>query len=486
MASSSQRLLGESWASWSSEDADQSTCIDSDDEIYPEMDFLSSNPSTGPDNAVSFDGSLMQPTHFPQNASSMVSTPGPELIMPSIHEDYTPDGSWFVARPSTQAANPLGSRGPVSRDPPSRVPTESTRDNNNEKRVDQVVSNKSPSASRITDCLGNHRFHTKPLLLVGILLLIVGYLGKTSFSFITTVSTSIMQQPGPDAFSRVKPPRRYQLILDFHARLGQLLNPSNEAASLLPMLLKDGESEVVDLCGFWADDMGSKHELEFECNNALVVIRQARELIGSLFWRHGSVALDDIDRELARIKILLASSSVNEFDSLGDRIMAALNLHSKRPTSKQAISEAWYRQAETAFELAVSKQVNQISNVHELLNLFHTRLQPISEIVSNSRTEEEATRCGSHYTGGERDTSLASFLKNIRCTVEGSLTLLLPFSPKGLRPATYISGAVKQTIREKLRRADEKQQAAAMVANTLVTQLKDLQRDWERDLVHFT
>ncbi|OAX78640.1 hypothetical protein ACJ72_07051 [Emergomyces africanus] len=472
MAASSQpgttRFLGESWASWSPEDADQSTCIDSDDEIYPEleMDFPSSNPSIGPDNAVSFNSSPMHPPpNFAQDAS-LVSIQGPELIMPSIHEDYAEDGSWFFPRPSDRAE--------LARNSPSRVPTDSTHDNR--KQNDQVLPNETPSP-HIKGGLGNHRLSKQPLL-VGVLLLFAAYLVKISFSSSITNRASSMQ-PASEMLNQAKPPRRYQLILDSRARLGQIFNPSNEAASVLPMLLKDSESEVGDLCSLWAADMGSKHELEFECNNTLVGIRQIRELVGSLLWRLVPATLDDIDRELARIKRLIDHSSVTmEWDSMSDRIMAALHLHLKRPTSKQAISEVWYKQAETAFELAVSKQVNQISYLQELLNLFHTHLQPISDVVSNSRSEEETTRCGSHYLDDEGNTSLASFLKNIRCTVAGSLALL-SFSPEGRRPANYIRGEIKRTFRSKLERADVKQQTAAIAVNTLVTQLREIQRDWE-------
>ncbi|EEQ89667.1 uncharacterized protein BDCG_04787 [Blastomyces dermatitidis ER-3] len=465
MASSSQsqtfRSLGESWASWSPEDADQLTCIDSDDEIYSEMDFPSSNPSTGPDNS-----SQLQPSHFLQDAS-IVSSPGPELIMPSIHEEYSPDGSSFVRHPSTQAANPPG---PGIR--LTQVPAKSPH--NNVTRSIQALPSRRPS-SNITDRLGSREYSRKPLL-AGILLLCALYLVTTLLSPSMTESPSATKS-GPETSYRSKLPHRYQLILDSRARLGQLLHPSNEAASLLPVLLKESESEVVELCGLLADDMGSKLELEFECNNALVVIRQARELIESLFW-HGSVALDDIDRELARIKRLLVHSPKNELDSLSDRFMATLNLHFfKRPIPRQPISEAWWREAEATFALAVSKQLKQIAYVRELLSLFHTRLQPIGKIVSNPRSEEEATLCGSHSPSGEKVPSLASFLKNVRCAVEGSLALLLPFSPKRRRPANDINGVVKRNIWSKLRHADEKQRTAAIVASTLVSQLRDLQGD---------
>ncbi|KLJ07277.1 hypothetical protein EMPG_17224 [Blastomyces silverae] len=472
MTSSSQsqtsRSLGESWASWSPEDADQLTCIDSDDEIYAEMDFPSSNPSTGPDNS-----SQLQPSHFLQDAS-IVSLPGPELIMPSIHEEYTPDGSSFDPHPSSQAANPPGSREPAP-GPGSRLSQVSAKSpHNNETRSDQAPSSRRPS-SNIIGRLRSREYSRKPLL-AGVLLLCALYLVKTLLSPSMTESLSATKS-GQEASYRLKPPHRYQLILDSRARLGQLLHPSNEAASLLPALLKDSESEVVELCGLLADDMGSKLELEFECNNALVVIRQARELIESLFW-HGSVALDDIDRELTRIKRLLAHSSMNELDSLSDRFMATLNLYFfKRPIPRQAISEAWWREAEATFELAVSKQLEQIGYVRELLGLFHTRLQPIGGIVSNPRSEGEATLCGSHPPSGENEPSLASFLKNMRCAVEGSLALLLPFSPKPRRPTNDINGAVKRNIWSKLRHADEKQRTAAIVASTLFSQLRGLQGD---------
>ncbi|PGG99731.1 hypothetical protein GX51_06184 [Blastomyces parvus] len=473
MASSSQsqtsRSLGESWASWSPEDADQLTCIDSDDETYSEMDFPSSNPSTGPDYS-----SQLQPSHFLQDAS-MVSLPGPELIMPSIHEEYTLDGSLFGPHPSTQAANPPGSGEPAPGpgNPLSQVSAESP--GKNEMRSDQVLSSRR-SSSNITDRfrLWSREYSRKPLL-AGVLLLCALYLVKTLLSP-TMTESPFATTSGPGAAGRSNPPRRYQLILDSRARLGQLLHPSNEAASLLPTLLKDSESEVVELCGLLVDDMGSKLELEFECNNALVVIRQARELIESLFW-HGSVALDDIDRELARINKILAHSSMNDLEGLSDRFMATLNLHFfKRPVPKQAISEAWWREAEATFELAVSKQLEQIRYVRKLLSLFHTRLQPIGEIVSNPRPEEEATLCGSHPRRGEKYPSLASFLQDMRCAVEGSLALL-PFSPKPRRPADNIKPAVTQNILSKLRHADEKQRTAAIIASTLVTQLRDLQRD---------
>ncbi|OJD23812.1 hypothetical protein ACJ73_04835 [Blastomyces percursus] len=472
MTSSSQsqtsRSLGESWASWSPEDADQLTCIDSDDEIYSEMDFPSSNPSTGPDNS-----SQLQPSHFLQDAS-IVSSPGPELIMPSIHEEFTPDGTSFVTYPSNQAANPPGSGelapGPGNRF--ARVSAKSPR--NNEVRSDQALSIRRPS-SNMTDRLRSCKYSRTPLL-AGILLLCALYLVKTLLSPGGMTESLSVTKPGPEASYRTKGPHRYQLILDSRARLGQLLHPSNEAAYLLPTLLKDSESEVVELCGLLADDTGSKLELEFECNNALVVIRQARELIESLFW-HGSVALDDIDRELARIKRLLAHSPMHELDSFSDRFMAILNLYFfKRPIPRQAISEAWWREVEATFEHAVSKQLEQIGYVRELLSLFHTRLQPIGEIVSTPRSEEEATLCGSHSPSSEKDPSLASLLKWMRSTVAGSLALL-PFSPKPRRPANGINGAVKRNIWSKLRHADEKQRTAAIVASTLVSQLRDLQGD---------
>ncbi|PGH02781.1 hypothetical protein AJ79_07546 [Helicocarpus griseus UAMH5409] len=469
------RFLGESWASWSPEDADQSTCIDSDDEVFAGMDFPSSIPSTGPEDSQLVEGSPMQQFHPAQGAQDgpAVSVAGPELIMPSIHEEFTTDGSWVVSRPSAETANSLTSRALQSANPPSRVPPPSAR--SDEKRGGFALPKKS-RFSRITDDLG-HRSFTAKSILTGILLLVLAWSIKTVLPPWMTQVSIFPISPGRDMLNPTELPAHYQALLDARTRFGRILSASSVSASELPNLLKRSESSIVDLCDLWTEDMGSKHEVEFECDNAFVAIRQAREGASFLSRGSGSVALDEVDREMSRMKRSFTTSSRNEVEGLVGRILNLFSLHSRQPR-QQFSSEAQYRRAETALDIAVSKQLKQVSYILEMLNSFQSRLKSISEIASRLEIEPEFTSCWSHRPDDRKDVSFASLFRNLRCTLEE--TLLRPFNSGAQGSAYHVSRDLKSGIQTKLARAEEHQRPAVTVANALASQLKGLQTHLKR------
>ncbi|EEH50559.1 uncharacterized protein PADG_06638 [Paracoccidioides brasiliensis Pb18] len=476
MASSSQprvsRLLGESWASWSPEDADQSTCIDSDDEFYSGLDLPSSNPSTVPDNSLSIDSSPMPQFGFLQDAS-MISLSGPELVMPSIHQDYSPDGSWVVSHPSPLTSNPPASRYTGAASSINPLPIDTPRGHGKQEKQRNHTFSRS---SHVTDDLGRPKLSTK-YLLIGILLPFAVYLARVTFLSWATEGTKSATSSESAPFTLEGTPRQLELLMDARARLWQILSNSSISASQIPGLLKGCELAVVELCSLWTDDMGSKHEVEFECDNALIAVLQAKETSRSLYWHSGS-ALDEIDRELSRIKRSLITTTVDESNSLVDLIMEALNMRLNRPAVKSGISDAQYRQAEAAFELAVSKLLTQANYILETLNSFQSRLQSIAEIISKFNGDQDTSGCWSHHPGGEGGDLFATLIQNIKCTLEESL--FLSFGPKlGGRPSVNIGGSLKTTIQSQLSRADQQQQLVVIVVNSLVSQLKQLQKDWD-------
>src|SRR5215471_19327046 len=101
-------FLGESWATWQPEEEDEVTNIETDEDIgSPAFDssFESARVRTS-----SHDGESSQSQRgIPQDAS-LASLSGPELIMPSIHEDFSGDSSWVVPHPENQ-----GGVSPMSR-----------------------------------------------------------------------------------------------------------------------------------------------------------------------------------------------------------------------------------------------------------------------------------------------------------------------------------------------------------------------------------
>ncbi|KAK2777695.1 hypothetical protein FQN53_002077 [Emmonsiellopsis sp. PD_33] len=473
------RFLGESWASWSPEDADQATCIDSDDGIYSEMDFPLSNPSSAPDNTLSFDESPAAgaPPLPAPDASVASDISGPELIMPSIHEDYTPDGSWVVPGPSNiRLVRRTGPANSVNR-------TAQRRFEGDEKRQDERRLPRSPS-SYLTNEL-NYRNVPAKSILIGILLLLGLYSIQAALfpSMIPVIIRWPFTSPaysGPEANDSESFPPRYQSILNARSQLELILNNSSDSASGLPGYLKRSESAIVDACAVWTDDMGSKHEIEFECDNALVTIRQAKERSRFLYWRSGSVALDGLDRELGRMHRALGAASVDESDGILGRILTTFNMHSKKQPARPDLSQPQYRRGETAFELALGKQLEQAVSLQEALSSFQTKLQSIHEIASRVDNESGSPDCWRHGYVGDKTNSLSSILRNIKCTLRE--TLAHSFNSGEPHSAGELHSNL-QSVMQKLKQADEEQMAAAIVANSLVSKLIELQGEWDAEHV---
>ncbi|KAK2813794.1 hypothetical protein FQN50_000194 [Emmonsiellopsis sp. PD_5] len=471
------RFLGESWASWSPEDADQATCIDSDDGVYSELDFPLSNPSSGPDNTLSFDESPVVPPVPASDPSVASDISGPELIMPSIHEDYTQDGSWVVPRPSAIRPEPrTGPANSVNTTPPRRV-------EGDEKPRDERRLPRSP-LSYLTDELRYGSVSVKSLLIM--ISLLFG-LYSIEAAFFPYMIPAIIRWPftstaysGPETKDSESFPPRYQSILNARSRLELILNNSCDSASGLSGYLRRSESAIVDACAVWTDDMGSKYEIEFECDNALVTIRQAKERSRFLSWRSGSVAQDGLDRELGRMHRALSAASVDESDGILGRILTTFNMGPKKRPTRPDLSQDQYRRGETALELALGKQLEQAVSLHETLSSFQTRLQSIHEIASRVDNESGSPDCWGRGYVGDKTYSLSSILRNIKCALRE--TLAHSFNSGEPQAAGDIHLNL-QSIMQKLKQADEEQMAVAVVANSLVSQLIELQGEWDAEHV---
>ncbi|PGH26509.1 hypothetical protein AJ80_01823 [Polytolypa hystricis UAMH7299] len=473
--------LGASWATWLPEDAEASTYIGSDEELELGSDIPSSDPSN------------MEPLSFPSHATRTpshhsqepllqpyMSFSGPELVMPSIHEDNDADGSWLMPRESMPTSySRVEAVNNTSDHPATEVLAQAgaahagTRSRSRHESLKGKRYNGDYSILRRRMGYGLSIalvIFVLPLLFAQLVLQFPSFCGIPVLSSIhhckVTVSRPAEDRQGNHLILRYEP------VLRAFSQLENILDRASKSASVIPTLLKSSDMTARDLCHDLKQDyIASRHEISFECQSALTSIQEAKERSDGLTRRLNFVIDDGLAPDARRMQKLLAASSSHADEGWGlYRFISRLYpSQSGFSTSRQAMFESQLERCESTLDHVTRSQMDQARRILDLLSEFSGRLQSVEEIILSSDAN-------ANHEGSDPFRQIISWFQRVKHTWEQTLAETFDIQPPTSSDPWQ---ELKLQALEKLRDANERQRGAAAVLNAFVAEVQQFQGETE-------
>lgn len=416
-ANSSSGILGESWATWVPEDVDQDLDGDNDDD---KESLLDSDLRS-----CSFTGAIIDSRPMENSPLSESSHMGPELIMPSIHEGVDEHGSWVLPHASVPDDNSPFSRATMSF----------------EKRTEQQSKSPPPGVPRKTRIYPKYSFikrltikRTLGHVLVGIGLGIACFIMYNIFLRSRTPRSQQILATSVDE-NTTFPDNSYENMAEsspeydtetFYSEISKLANNAQRETHHISEFFKDSEVAANDLCGIlFREYVGSKYEIEFECQTISLTIRRAKEEFVLLTGRSGSFLTEELAFRINQFRETFENERhPPKHQTAFQRFLNKYISSATRANDSDGILAQRRDRYRHQIEQIVSSQRQRTSTVSSNLEQFEIGLQSIGQILLLAEAHPAANNGYSEPIDNTK--SFFGLVKTL-----GSLISQKPLKPRG-------------------------------------------------------
>ncbi|KAJ9220420.1 hypothetical protein DTO169C6_7309 [Paecilomyces variotii] len=319
-------VLGESWV-----------IADANSQFIPQKS-IPKVPQSRQDEVRSRRSYSQPPRPSSPHATSVASSSGPELIMPSIYDDTISEASWVAPKlrhrkGSLHKHKKTEQTSPQAAQEKAHVPEASTAVANDPPAAQPDISRSlSEKAWEIVQSIGSKKY-TKNIVSIFLLLpilhllvlpeLIYQYPIICNVSLVLTIyPASCAQTQGTVQYKRspaeIQRHSQYQSIASSQAQFEAALNTTIHEINLVPSPLKKEESALRDLYGqLKVTYTGAKYELDLEFQGTWPAIRSA-SLQLDLLTADMVSALDRLEEESRMTKQLLRVRDPMQDDANGN------------------------------------------------------------------------------------------------------------------------------------------------------------------------